>query len=489
VTSPRDLDQQLAFGVAWVGGLRLAMQLISWSSTLIVVRLISPHDYGVAGMAAVYVTFAAIFVDFGISGAVVVLPELTDEDMSHLHSLALMLGALGCVLSLALAWPLGIFFREPLLPPVVAVLSSVLLLTGLRTVPRAVMQRRLEFRNTAMLEAAKSAAQTVVVLIGAVIGLRYWALIASTVAGSLLATILALHFCRIPIGRLAIRRLEQSFRYARNILIGGLAWKAYSLSDFIVVGRTRGSQALGHYALAWNVTAIPGEKLTNLLSSVSSSFFASLRHDTAAMRRYFLVLSEGIALLTFAPLAGIAFVASDAVLVLWGEQWSAAILPMRLLAGYAMLQSLTPLLTHVLHATGQVAATRRNSVLLLAVLVPAFYVTAVTLGISAVAMCWLVLYPLVMGKLFLLVRATLSLSVKEYWRALEPAVLVTATMLLSLALLRVGVTRALGREARLVLEIAVGIGIGLTTLRVRYWSRLRAAWRVMRTPYAVEASP
>ena len=56
---------------------------------------------------------------------------------------------------------------------------------------------------------------------------------------------------------------------------------------------------LGQYTLAWNIASLPGEKLTNLLTVVSSSFFASLRHDLPAMRRYLLLLTEGISVLTW----------------------------------------------------------------------------------------------------------------------------------------------------------------------------------------------
>ncbi|HEY7568911.1 MAG TPA: oligosaccharide flippase family protein, partial [Gemmatimonadaceae bacterium] len=387
----------------------------------------------------------------------------------------------GWALSIAIAWPLGGFFREPLLPPVVTTMSAVLLFTGLGIVPKAVMQRQLQYRSSAMMEAARSIVQTVFVLGGALLGLGYWALALGAVAASFTATVAALTLSRVAFARPSLARLRRPLHYARNLFVGGLAWQAYSMSDFVVIGRIRGSAALGLYTLAWNVASVPGEKLTNLLSVASSSFFASLRGNDVAMRRYYLVLTEGIALLTFPVLAGICAVAADAVVVLWGEEWRASILPLRLLAIHAMLNSIATPLPQILNATGQVVATRRNALFALAILLPAFYVAARMVGITAVAACWLLLYPIVKAKPFLLVKSTLGLSLSDYLQALRPAVLISTAMLVILATVRIGVTSTFDPKLRLACEVAAGGGSVCIMLRLTYWKRLTNGWRFVRS--------
>lgn len=482
------LDRQLAVGIAWVGGLRLAAQFLSWSATLFVVRLISPSDYGVVGIASVYVGIVTLLVDSGISGAVVAAPGLTENHLSQLHTIACSLGAVTYVLSLALAEPLGAFFHEPYLPPIIAVMSASLLLAGLRAVPRAALQRELRYRSTAIVDAAKSVVQTITVLTGAIAGLGYWALTLGVVAGSLTATIGCVYSRRIRAARPIGARLAVALHYARNVFVGGLARQLHAVSDFIVIGRTRGSAALGYYTLAWNVASVPGERFTNFLSGVSSSFFASLRGNTPAMRRYFLLVSEGIAVSAFPILTGIAFVAADAVAVLWGDKWQMAVLPMRILAVHAMFNCLLPPLSQILVATGQVVAYRRNSLLTLAVLVPAFVVSATTLGIAGVAACWLILNPLLKLGPFGLVRASLGLSLREYGKALVPACIVTGAMLTALIVLRVGITRLLDAPERLIVETLSGAVTFCLVLRATYWNRLTFAWRTLRTASLTEGA-
>ena len=49
-----DLDRHVVRGLAWTGGIKWGSQLVAWASTLVVARLLHPEDYGIVGMATVY---------------------------------------------------------------------------------------------------------------------------------------------------------------------------------------------------------------------------------------------------------------------------------------------------------------------------------------------------------------------------------------------------------------------------------------------------
>ena len=475
-------DQTFLAGVAWVGGLRLVMQAVSWASTLVVVRFIAPADYGIMGMAAAVLTVAGLLAEFGIAGAVLTTPDLSDDDVAHLHGLAACVGAVAATLVAATAPLLGLFFHEPRLVPVLLVLAGTFALDGVRTVPAALLQRRLRYKRSALMESARSLSVTVCVLSLAVAGAGYWALVAGAVLGSAVASAVAFGLSPVRIKLGITDRLRAPLRAARDFLIGRLAWQAYMNGDVVLVGRLRTVTDLGQYTLAWNIASLPGEKLTNLLTGVSSSFFASLRHDPPAMRRYLLLLTEGISLLTWPVLAGIAFVAPDAVPLLWGEQWRPAVRPMQLLVSYAALSSLGVPFGQVLAATGQVAQGRRNAVFSLALMLPAFFLAASRSGIVAVAACWLLLYPLIYLRPFLLVRGTLAFPVRAYLRALGPAALITGSMLAGLLALRFVVTGSLSPRSRLAIEVACGALTVTASVVAGYRTRLRQVVAAIRSP-------
>src|SRR5581483_7506017 len=93
------LDGTLVRGLAWTAGMKWGAQIFSWASTLIVARLLNPQDYGVVGMAAVYLGFANLISEFGVGTTVITLRELGDQDIAQLNGFAVLLGVAGFLLS------------------------------------------------------------------------------------------------------------------------------------------------------------------------------------------------------------------------------------------------------------------------------------------------------------------------------------------------------------------------------------------------------
>ncbi len=473
-------------GVVWIGGARLLTQTLSWATTLVVVRFLTSADYGVMGMASAFLAVAAIFSEFGIGTAVIAAAELPDIRLRQLHGVALLTGVAGIAVCLASAWPLGLFFREPRLPLVVSVMSVNFLIDALRTVPVALLQRRLEYRRTAMLETARTVTSSVVVLVAAFSGLGYWSLVLGSVCSSLTASVLAMFAMPVRVSRPEWEQVRAPLRVAGNLLVDRLAWQAYSYGDFAVVGRVFGSALLGQYTLAWNLASLPGQKLTNLLTSVSSSFLPSLRSDLAEMRHYFLVLVESIALFTMPPLLGLAFVAPDAITVGFTDRWALAVTPLRLLAVYSCIQCVSVPLSQVLVATGRSHIARTNSLITLSVLIPGFVLGAQLGGIIGVASAWLLLFPIVVLRPYHSVREVLGFEHRRFAVALIPALTISASMLAVLALVHVPLANVPPWE-RLLVEVVTGALAALLVLRVGFWSKVRAVRAVLRP--AAESVP
>src|SRR5206468_10916030 len=93
------LDGTLVRGLAWTAGMKWGAQVFSWVSTLIVARLLNPDDYGVVGMATVYLGFANLISEFGVGTTIITLRDLPEEDVAQLNGFAVLLGVAGFALS------------------------------------------------------------------------------------------------------------------------------------------------------------------------------------------------------------------------------------------------------------------------------------------------------------------------------------------------------------------------------------------------------
>src|SRR2546425_2308677 len=196
----RALDRSLVHSIAWTSGAKWAGQLLAWASTLIVARLLTPEDYGLVGMAAIYLGLITLVSEFGLGSTVITLRDLSEEQVAQLNGLALLIGAGSCALSCVAAIPLGRFFRAPQLPAVVATMSTAFLITAFKTVPVSLLQREMRFRALAFIETWRAVLLAVSMIAFALLGLRYWTLVIGGVLSAALSTgaTLALRRHRLP---------------------------------------------------------------------------------------------------------------------------------------------------------------------------------------------------------------------------------------------------------------------------------------------------
>ncbi|MGC1202846.1 MAG: oligosaccharide flippase family protein, partial [Candidatus Acidiferrales bacterium] len=120
------LDRSMAHAVAWGAGARWASQVVSWASTIVVARLLTPYDYGLVGMAGLYLQLALLVSQAGIGDAVIALRDLTSRQLAELNTISLLMGGGLVALSCALAFPISRFFSAPPLVAVIVAASVVL---------------------------------------------------------------------------------------------------------------------------------------------------------------------------------------------------------------------------------------------------------------------------------------------------------------------------------------------------------------------------
>lgn len=466
----KSLDQVLVRGVAWTAAIKWVTQILTWGTTVIVARLLLPSDYGLVGMAAIYINLFTLFSEFGIGTAIVTLQDLTEDQISQLNALSWFVGLLGFLISAAAAIPLGKFFRAPNLPLVVITLSSGFIISGIRTVPYSLLQKEMRFKLLAVIEGTQGVVQGVVTLVLAFLGFGYWALVFGILSFSITPTCLTLIWRRHGVALPKLLAIRKAIHYSRRILIGRLCWASYNDSDFVVAGRVLGQAPLGAYTLAWTLAHTPLEKLTTLVNRVTPSVFARIQTDTNALRRYLRNITGGAALIIFPLTIGMALVAPEFVSLVLGPKWSAVVLPLELLALHALVRSNVILLSPLLNVIGEERLVMWNSVVAMIVLPITFYIGS-RWGTVGIAAGWVVIYPIVQLPLFFRTFRRINLRGSEYLRALWPALSGCLAMAVSIQGLKLFLKGALPPYARLSLEVLVGIiayGIVLLLLHLNY---------------------
>lgn len=468
---PSLIDRSLVRSVAWNAASDWGSQIFTWLAFLVVMRLLTPADFGIVALSAVLMPYLGQMTGMGIPRAVVQLRGLSDDQLAQLATVNITAGILCFAIGTFLAKPLAAFFRTPQLASVFIVACSGLIVGALCGVSAAVLTKNLRFRLLSVLGAATALIAAAATLVMAFLGLGYWALLLGSLLASMVRAAVILRIRPLRLAWPHFSEIREPLKFGWHASVSVLAMNSYQRLDNFIAGRMLGQSALGFYGTAWEFANVPIEKVTSLVTTVIPSYLAAVQDQPAALRRYLRGLTEVIALVTFPATVGLSLVAHELVPLVFGHKWDGMISPLRVLSFYAAFRSIVALLPKVLAAVGKVRYVMWNDLAALIILPIAFYIGSHR-GTVGIAWGWVAAYPLVVLPLYRTTFQAIDMKVGEYFRALRPALNGTIAMIAAVQFVkyRLGPTERL--LPRLVLEVAVGALVYLGILWFLHRDRL-----------------
>jgi O-antigen/teichoic acid export membrane protein len=429
--APLDLTGAVFWGVVWKTGTRTVASVTRLVVLVLLARLLTPEDYGIAGMAIVVSSFLMVFADPALGAALVQRPTIDERDRSTVFWLAAAIGAILTVLGVAGAGLVADFFGEPEVESLFTVTSLCFVVASLSVVHRALLLRKLAYRSLEIREMIAVVTGGVAAVAVAVAGFGPWAVVSNFVAywlvSSLLVWLLVEWRPRARFSRESARNLSG---FSARILSATLLTWGNENVDKGLVGRFLGAASLGAYSLAYTAMTVPAVVLGQPLYQALAPAYSRIQHDRERLERAWLV-SKRVSVAVVAPsLLALIVVAPDFVRVVLGEQWDDAIVPLQLLCIGGLANSVAALYWSVLQARGEASTLLRITIMSSAVTWAAFAV-GLAWGIVGVAALYAVARWLLVCPITLLTTRALSF---DFWAALRagseliPAALVAGAL-------------------------------------------------------------
>jgi PST family polysaccharide transporter len=345
--------RQVAAGFGWVALSNYSNRVLGLVSTLILAKVLTPADFGLVAIASMMLEVIQIFKDMGLSEAVIYQRR---EDRAALDTAHTMLVAYSAVLFLiaAAAAPLvAQFYDNPTILPVAVLMSSNLVVNSFRAVPLAVIRKNLENRKLVLPEVVPVTLSSLVSIAMALTGFGVWSLVAKSVLNSLLALLL-LQWVMPFRPRFAFHRAEarELFQYGRFIVSTTLLLVLLYNVDRFFVSRVAGIAALGVFELAMRVAELPVKQFSFLVGAVMFPVFSRIEKTGPALRQVFLKTLKYTASITLPAAIGLSLFAPALMSQLYGPRWDGIGAPLRVLAIYAALRSLSSVIYDLFKATG-----------------------------------------------------------------------------------------------------------------------------------------
>lgn len=471
---------------AWAGLGEVGRQGVRFVLSVLLARLLTPDDYGLMGMLLVFVYIAQVFVDSGLSAGLIQRREVSPDDETSVFYVNVAAGVLFAVVLCALSPFVAAFYAQPILAPLLSVLSITVAVGSLGNVQNTLLSRAMDFRTQTKVTLATTLLSGLVGLGMAWEGCGVWSLVGQSLAQSLAGVILVWQWSPWrPRGRFRWDSVKGLWPFSWRLLASAQLNCIFENLYSMVIGKLYRPVDLGYFTRASSLAMLPAGSVTNITQRVMFPVFCSDQDDKAGLKQSFRRTVLAMAALYFPVMAGMAAVAEPMVKCLLTDKWTPCVPYLQVLCFSAMLYPL-----HALHLNLLMAQGHSDLFLRLEIIKKAMVVLALTLtfrlGVGA-----MVASVLVQSLLCLALNSYYTRRLIQYtWREQIRDLLPIAAASLGMAALVWGLGRVTTCNAWLLLALQVAVGMVLyggasLVLRRRgyqeAWAlaeRVRARWSV-----------
>ena len=362
--------------------------LLRVGSMMVLARLLEPQDFGLVGMVTALTGVLHLFRDFGLSAATVQRVHVTEAQISTLFWINVVVGTILGLLVVVMAPVVAVFYHEPRLFGVTAILATGFLCNAAGVQHAAILQRHMRFTALATIDIISLVVSTAVGIGMAVGGYGYWALAVMTVTLPLVATVcMWLTTAWMPGRPRKQVGMRSMMRFGGTITLNGVVvYVAYNVEK-ILLGRFWGAEVVGMYGRAYQLITIPTDNLNAAVGGVAFAALSRLQDDANRLKTYFLKGYAVVLALTVPLTMVCALFADDLIAVLLGPKWIGTAAIFRLLAPMTLVFTLTDPLGYLLLSTGLVGRSL-NITLVTSPLVIAGCVIGLPYGPKGVALAY-----------------------------------------------------------------------------------------------------
>lgn len=318
--------------LAWSLYGQIISYVVFFGGSVLIARLLTPHEMGVFAIAMATIGVLSTFVAFDIGTYVI---RATDLHPSTVDAAFTVNGLLSCTISAAiylLSMVEGAYLDSPDVAKVLAVLALSPLIGMFEFRPGTMLRREMSFRLISLIGIAKTFVGTPIAVALAMNGYSFMSLAYSNIAAAVFGVVctnIAAH--RHASLRLSLHEGRQMVVFGVHMLsIGGMAGIAARVSE-IFLGHMLGLAALGLYSRA---SSIAGILFENVYGAITRVVFVRLSEEfrtKGTVRDVFLTSFEMILALMWPAQMGLAVLSGPAIYLLYGERWLDAALPLSLL--------------------------------------------------------------------------------------------------------------------------------------------------------------
>ena len=422
------LKQQTFKGIGWSSIERFSTQGVSFAVQLVLARLLTPDDYGVIGMLAIFIQLAQVIIDSGFANALIRKQNCTQRDYSTVFFYNFAL-SLGIYILLYLAAPfVSRFYQTPTIVPLMRWVSITLLFNALSIIPKSILVKRIDFKKQTYISLSSALLSGFIGILFAFWGKGIWALVAQQISLSVCTFILYTAFVNWRPNLIFDKNIfKELFSFGSKLLISSIIGTIYRNIYSILIGKKFSSSDLGHYTRADQFAMFPSNNLGNIITRVAYPIFAKMQDNNTRLRIYYQQMIRYSSFIIFPLMIGLLAISKPFILFFLTEKWIGIVPILQILCIDWMLDHITLLNLNLLYVKG-----RSDLALRLEIIKKTIAITILVISIQwgVIGICWgRVLYSIIATIInTYYTKRLIQLSLLQQLKDIIPLALVASAM-------------------------------------------------------------
>lgn len=401
--------------------------LIYLVTTMVLARILTPHEIGMYSLCVAFSGIASVLRDFGVSEYVIQEKNLDEEKLRSAHAVAFITAwSIGIVLFL-LRDVIADYYKEPALVPVLSVACLNFFILPFASPSYALLHREMAFRQLFYIQTTTNLSYAAV---GISLAWLDFGPIALAWASCLSILVQSLYVAAIkPRETFMLPR----FRAVKGVLSYGTMFSSSRIieavggnSQDLVIGRQFGFESLGLFSRAFSLIEMFTTYFSNTVSRVATPAFANSHREGECLATSYAHAVSIVSVIAIPFYLFMSLMAPDIIMVLFGPQWEQAAPIARALAAFGAITGLSNLALNVLTAAGQVK--RRLQITMIVTPIHIMNIIIASMfSLQAITYAWLCTWVLTLFIYEYHLRQALSFGFIDLWKACRKSLLVAFT--------------------------------------------------------------
>lgn len=348
------IKEQSISGFKWSAIERFANQGINFGISIILARLLSPTDFGIVGMLAIFMAISQSIIDSGFSNALIRKKNATEVDFSTVFYFNIIVGIICyCILFIISPWVAN-FFHIPSLKNILRVMAINVFINSLIVVQTAKLTINIDFKTQSKASLSATVISGIIGVACAYKGYGVWALVTQSIVQVFLnATILWIITKWIPCWTYSWKSFHELFTYGSKLLISGLIHQIYVQMTTLAIGKFYSARDLGYYTRGNQFASLPSSNLTNILQRVTFPILAKLQDDDNKLIEVYRKYIKLTSLIIIFLMILLSFIAKPLILLILTEKWTESIIYLQIFCFALMFDHITMINLNLLQVKGR----------------------------------------------------------------------------------------------------------------------------------------